>query len=84
MDISRPEQRVLHMLAQGGHIDATRAGKRIVAIEAISRDGWRFGEISLALFKKLRRRRTIASTNGGPYRITKRGLELVRPQLDNR
>jgi hypothetical protein len=40
--------------------------------------------LPLALFQKLRRRSTIASTGGGPYRITRRGLELVRSQFDNR
>jgi uncharacterized protein YjhX (UPF0386 family) len=26
----------------------------------------------------------VASAQGGPYRITRRGLELVRSELDNR
>ena len=36
------------------------------------------------IFRKLKRRRAIASHKSGPYRITRRGLELVRSQLDNR
>jgi uncharacterized protein YjhX (UPF0386 family) len=36
------------------------------------------------LFRKLKRRRAIASKSGQPYRITRRGLELVRSEFDNR
>jgi uncharacterized protein YjhX (UPF0386 family) len=85
MDISRDEQRMLHALAQGGHILPLRDSRgRIEALELYNREGWRMPALPLALFQKLRRRSTIASTGGGPYRITRRGLELVRSQFDNR
>ena len=84
MDISRAEQRILHLLAQGGHIQFTKDGKRIARVECYTRDGWRYPDFDVELFRKLKRRRTIISRNGGPYRITKRGLTLVRSQLDNR
>jgi uncharacterized protein len=85
MDISREEQRVLHALAQGGVITAikTETGK-ITDIECLNRDGWRMTGCSLQLFRKLKRRDAIASSGGGPYRITRRGLELVRSEPDNR
>jgi len=85
MDISRAEQRILHILAQGGsiHVEKDGAG-RIVALSCITRDGWRFPGVDLALFRKVKRKRAIASSDGGPYRITRRGLELVRSQPDNR
>ncbi|GAB4352126.1 MAG: YjhX family toxin [Oricola sp.] len=84
MDISRAEQRILHLLAQGGHIEIIRQNRMIERLDCITRDGWRYPGLDLGLFRKLKRRRTIASKGGGPYRITRRGLELVRSQFDNR
>ena len=85
MDISRDEQRVLHALAQGGFIIPLKsANGRIETLELYNRDGWRMPLLSLLLFKKLQRKKAIKSQNGQPYRITKRGLELVRSELDNR
>lgn len=85
MDISRDEQRVLHALAQGGHIHPIKDERgKITGIECYNRDGWLMTQCDMALFRKLRRRKTIASQDGGPYRITRRGIELVRSQVDNR
>lgn len=84
MDISRAEQRILHLLAQGGHIRVVKQEKRVVDADLITRDGWRYPDLDIPLFRKLKRRKTIASKRGGPYQITRRGLELVRSQLDNR
>lgn len=85
MDISRMEQRVLHLLAQGGRLEVKKnERKRITSIECLTRDGWRFQGIDLELFRKLKRKKAVASSNSGPYRITRRGLELVRSELDNR
>lgn len=84
MDISRAEQRILHLLAQGGRIDIEKdENRKIIAVACITRDGWRASGLDLDLFRKLKRRRCIASSSGRPYRITRRGLELVRSQLDN-
>jgi uncharacterized protein YjhX (UPF0386 family) len=85
MDISRMEQRVLHLLAQGGRIEIERNHKkRIAYVICLTRDGWRYLGVDLELFRKLRRKKAVSSSNGEPYRITRRGLELVRSQLDNR
>ena len=85
LDISREEQRVLHMLAQGGCIKPLKNSKgRIEKLELYNRDGWCMPNFDMLLFKKLKRRHTIASQDSGPYRITRRGLELVRSELDNR
>jgi uncharacterized protein YjhX (UPF0386 family) len=85
MDISRTEQRILHLLAQGGRIEVEKNEKRrIEAVRCLTRDGWRYPDLDLALFRKLKRKRAIASSESGPYRITRRGLELVRAELDNR
>lgn len=85
MDISRAEQRILHLLAQGGWIEHEKTARgKIGAVACRTRDGWRFPGIDLPLFRKLKRRRAVASRNGGPYRITRRGLALVRAEPDNR
>ncbi len=85
MDISRAEQRVLHLLAQGGRIEIARDDRGdIEELACYSRDGWLYTDFSLILFRKLKRKRAIASRNSKPYRITPRGLELVRSQPDNR
>jgi len=85
MDISRDEQRVLHALAQGGNITPIKDHKgRIIAVQLFNRDGWMMSAFTLLLFKKLRSKKAIASQQSRPYRITRRGLELVRSEFDNR
>jgi uncharacterized protein YjhX (UPF0386 family) len=84
MDISREEQRVLHALAQGGSIHALKSDNgKITGIELYSRDGWLMA-CTLGMFKKLKNKKAIASNDSRPYRITRRGLELVRAEVDNR
>lgn len=76
---------MLHMLAQGGVIVPLKDSKgRIEALELYNRDGWRIPMVEMLLFKKLKRKKAIASQGGAPYRITRRGLELVRSEFDNR
>ena len=85
MDISREEQRVLHAIAQGGVIHALKNHKgRITGVECFNREGWKMEQCDLRLFSKLRRKKAIASSESRPYRITRRGLELVRSEVDNR
>ena len=85
MDISREEQRVLHVLAQGGVLEPLKNNRgRIERVVFINRDGFMLPALDMLLFKKLKRCHTIASHAGGPYRITRRGLELVRSEVDNR
>ena len=73
------------MLAQGGCIKPLKnRNGRIEKLELYNRDGWRMPFLTLTLFRKLRRKRAIASSDGQPYRITRRGLELVRSEVDNR
>ena len=84
MNISKYEQRTLHALAQGGRIDHHKdeVGD-IIAVDCITRDGWRLGDCSLGIFRRLKRRRFIRSEEGRPYRITREGLAAVGAQLDN-
>jgi uncharacterized protein YjhX (UPF0386 family) len=85
MNVSKVEQRVLHALAQGGVIRHRKDDSgRIFAADCTTRDGWILTDCSLDLFRRLKRRRMIASQNGAPYRITRMGLDAVRAQLDNR
>ncbi len=84
MNISKLEQRVLHCLAQGGRIQHTWEDGRIVEVDCFSRDGYRLADCTIDLFRKLKRRGLIHSTGGGPYRITRLGLDSVRAQADNR
>ncbi|WP_417768817.1 YjhX family toxin [Stappia sp.] len=85
MDISRTEQRVLHLLAQGGCVLVEKDERgRIDVLRIVTREGWHHTGLTLELFRKLKRRRLIASSNSGPYRITRLGLVRVRAQADNR
>lgn len=75
---------MLHALAQGGTIHALKDERGTIAdVECYNRHGWLMPEVTLGLFKKLKQRRAIASSGGRPYRITRRGLELVRSEVDN-
>ncbi len=85
MNISKNEQRTLHALAQGGRIVHVRNDDGdIVHVDCLTRDGWRLGDCTLSVFRKLKKRRFIRSENGQPYRITREGLATVRAQADNR
>jgi uncharacterized protein len=84
MDITRAEQRILHLLAQGGWIEHIHSKAKIKDVKCFNRDGWHYPGVDLELFRKLKRLKAISSSRGQPYRITSRGLVLVRSQLDNR
>ncbi|MEV4606693.1 YjhX family toxin [Neorhizobium sp. LMR1-1-1.1] len=85
MDISRAEQRILHLLAQGGRIEITRDDNRkIEKLQLFTREGWIFSGLDLLTFRKLKQKKAIRSQGGRPYRITERGLVLVRAELNNR
>jgi uncharacterized protein YjhX (UPF0386 family) len=85
LNVSKQEQRVLHALAQGGHI-ACRKDERgkIIEVLCVNRDGWVLNDCTLAIFRRLKRRGLVASQDSRPYRITRDGLAAVRSQLDNR
>jgi len=85
LNISKPQQRTLHALAQGGRIELERDDNgKIIAADCITRDGWALTDCSVGVFQSLKRKRLIASLEGGPYRITRLGLSNLRAQLDNR
>ena len=85
MNISKPEQRTLHALARGGAIFVEKNEKGdIVAVNCATREGWTLADCTTALFRKLKKRRFIASSEGGPYRLTLEGRLAVRAEPDNR
>lgn len=84
MNISRSEQRVLHVLALGGRIRHDRAGgPKITSVTCFTRDGLVLTDCNLAVFARLRRKRLIELQLGSAYRISKRGRLSVRAQPDN-
>lgn len=84
MNISRNEQRTLHVLALGGCIRHERGdGPRITSVTCFTREGMVLADFDQAVFNRLRRKRLIESREGSPYRISKRGRVSVRAQLDN-
>lgn len=83
MNISRHEQRVLHILALGGRIDDSRSGTKIDEVLCVTREGLILADCALPVFQRLRRKRLIASEASGPFRITRLGRLSVRAQVDN-
>ena len=85
MNISKGEQRVLHVLAQGGCISHERDDKgRICNVDCMTRDNYRLVDCTMDVFKKLKGKRLIESRAGSSYRISYKGRQAVRSQLDNR
>ncbi len=85
LNISKHEQRVLHVLAQGGAIHFERLSNgKIRDIRCFTRDGHVLADCDLRLFDRLKKRRFIKSVNGHPYRVTRLGIGSVNAQHDNR
>jgi uncharacterized protein YjhX (UPF0386 family) len=64
MNISKREQRVLHVLALGGGITAERRGPKVATVLCVTRDGAILDDCTLDLFRRLLRRGFIRSQGG--------------------
>lgn len=85
LNISKQEQRTLHVLARGGSIVVEKDERgKIVAVNCVSPEGWTLSDCTLKIFRRLKKRGLIASTGGRPYQVTYLGRVSVRSQLDNR
>lgn len=67
-----------------GSEPALKRKPKITSVECYNRDGHRLVDCRLGTFQRLKRRGFIASSGGGPYRITRQGLAAVRAQADQR
>ena len=83
--VSNQENQITQRVIWRGRINHHKDDRGdIIAVDCITRDGWKLADCSLGVFRRLRRRRFIRSESGAPYRITREGLAAVRSQLDNR
>lgn len=84
MNISKQDQRVLHVLALGGEIQYRRDSGKISEVICYSRDGYVLSNCTFEIFKRLKDKKLISSKNGLPYRITRLGANSVRSQMIQR
>jgi uncharacterized protein YjhX (UPF0386 family) len=82
LNISKQEQRVLHILALGGSIRYLRkeSGK-VQEVTCYTREGHILSSCSMEIFQSLRRKKVINSKSSQPYRITKLGANSVQSQM---
>ncbi|MEO0992033.1 MAG: YjhX family toxin [Pseudomonadota bacterium] len=85
MNLSKQEQRVLHVLALGGaiHFERLPNGK-VSDVTCFTREGHVLEDCTLHVFQRLRKRGLIRSHGGKPYRASKRGIVSVRAELNQR
>ncbi|QSQ17642.1 YjhX family toxin [Myxococcus landrumensis] len=78
MNVSRKELRVLNVLAQGGRILKHKdENGRLTHVACVTPEGWQLSLCTMDVFQQLKRRKLIASVNGGPYLITRLGLQAL-------
>ena len=85
MNISKSEQRVLHVMELGGKISHVRGDNgKIIKVICYTREGYVLSDCTYDVFQRLKRRKMISSKKGQAYRITRLGITSVRSQLNQR
>ena len=85
MNISKHEQRMLHVLALGGAIHFERlSSSKVARVACCTREGCVLDDGPPPVFVRLEKRRLIRSTNGKPYRAARAGVAAVRSESDQR
>lgn len=84
VNISKSEQRALHVLALGGEIHHYRENGKIHEIICYTHAGIVMSSCTLDVFKRLKSKKLISSKKGQPYRITRLGANSVRAQMFQR
>jgi len=84
LNISKHDQRVLHILALGGEIHYRRENGKIQQVTCYTRDGNVLSNCTFEIFKRLKSKKLIGSKKGQPYRITPLGARSVRSQMFQR
>ena len=85
MNISKHDQRVLHVLAMGGEIRYFRSeNSKISEVVCYTREGHVLSDCTMDVFKRLKSKKLISSKKSQPYRITSLGAASVRSQMVQR
>lgn len=84
VNISKNDQRVLHVLALGGQIHYHRENGKIQKVTCYTRDCIVLSNCTLETFKRLKSKKLISSKKGQPYRISRLGASSVRSQMFQR
>lgn len=85
MNISKKEQRVLHVLAQGGRIAFERGTNgKLTDVQCHTHNGMIYADCTLRMVSGLVQKGLIKSQNSQPYRISPLGRRSVRSRMDNR
>jgi uncharacterized protein YjhX (UPF0386 family) len=84
VNISKNDQRVLHVLALGGEIQYRRESGKIQEVICYTQDGLVLSNCTIDAFKRLKSKKLVSSKKGQPYRITRLGAVSVRSQMFQR
>ena len=84
MNISKNEQRILHVLALGGTIQYLRENAKVQEVTCYTYDGMVLTNCTTDAFRRLKNKKLISSKQGKPYRITRLGASSVRSQMFQR
>lgn len=85
MNVSKHDQRFLHILALGGAIHHIRnEGSKVQEVTCYTREGHILTGFTIEDFKRLKNKGLVSSKNGKPYRITTIGAGSARSKMNQR